>query len=409
MSPSSVDAAPAAPHPYRWAMLAGLWLIYFGFGLTVASTAPLVEPIARDLGLSHSAMGSVMGAWPLIYIFSAIPCGAFLDRAGPRRALFLGAVTVAASAAARALSGSHLELFCAVAILGIGGPLISVGAPKLIGLWFEGPERGFAMGLYVTGPTTGNVVALAGTNALAMPLLGGDWRAVLFVYAAFVLAAGFVWLAITAHPASRAAERRIAAEPRQSQLSVFSELLRIPAVRLMLIVGVGIFFFNHSFNNWLPQILRDGGMDAVTAGYWSSVPTVVGMIGALIIPRLATPERRFLILFGLIGSACAAALLIRTMDAGALPIGLVLQGLARGSMSSIAILFLMETKGVGSRVMGAAGGMYFSAGEIGGVLGPLSVGAMFDATGGFSAPLLMLSAVCVVMALMLARLRTVSR
>ena len=341
----------------------------------------------------------------MIYIFSAIPCGALLDRAGPRRALFLGALTVAASAAARGLSGNHLELFCAVAILGIGGPLISVGAPKLIGLWFDGPERGFAMGLYITGPTTGNVVALAGTNAL----LGGDWRHVLFVYAAFMLVAGFVWLAINTHPASRAAERRIAAEPRQSQMAVFSELLRIPALRLMLICGVGIFFFNHSLNNWLPQILRDGGMDAVTAGYWSSVPTMVGMIGALIIPRLATPERRFLILFGLIGSACAAALLIRTTDAGVLPIGLVLQGLARGSMSSVAILFLMETKGVGSRVMGAAGGMYFSAGEIGGVLGPLSVGAMFDATGGFSAPLLMLSGVCVALALVLARLRAVSR
>ena len=77
-------------------------------------------------------------------------------------------------------------------------------------------------------------------------------------------------------------------------------------------------------------------------------------------------------------------------------------------MSSIAILFLMETRGVGSRVMGAAGGMYFSAGEIGGVLGPLSVGAMFDATGGFSAPLLMLSGVCVAL-LLLVRLRVVSR
>ncbi len=53
--------------------------------------------------------------------------------------------------------------------------------------------------------------------------------------------------------------------------------------------------------------------------------------------------------------------------------------------------------------------MYFSAGEIGGVLGPLSVGAVFDATGGFSAPLLMLSGVCVVLALLLARLRAVSR
>ncbi len=389
----SAAIAAAAPHPYRWAMLAGLWLIYFGFGLTVASTAPLVEPIARDLGLSHSAMGGVMGAWPLIYIFSAIPCGALLDRVGPRRALFLGALTVAASAAARSVADGHVELFLAVAVLGIGGPLISIGAPKLIALWFEGPERGFAMGLYITGPTTGNIIALAGTNALAMPLLGGDWRAVLLAYAALVLTMGFVWLAITAHPASRAAERRIAAEPRLSQRAVFAELLRIPAVRLMLLMAVGMFFFNHSLNNWLPQILRDGGMDAVTAGYWSSVPTVVGMIGALVIPRLATPERRFTILLGLVGSACAAALLIRTLDAALLPVGLVFQGLARGSMSSIAILFLMETRGVGSRVMGTAGGMYFSAGEIGGVLGPLSVGAMFDATGGVSAALLMLSGV----------------
>ena len=390
-------------------MLAGLWLIYFGFGLIVASTAPLVAPIARDLGLSHSAMGSVMGAWPLVYIVSAIPCGALLDRAGPRRALFLGAVAVAASAAARALSGGHLELFCAVAILGIGGPLISVGAPKLIALWFEGPERGLAMGIYISGPTTGNITALAGTNALAMPLLGGDWRAVLFSYAGFVLAAGLVWLAIASHPASRATERRVAAEPRRSQLAVFAELLRIPAVRLMLTMSVGVFFFNHSLNNWLPQILRGGGMDAVTAGYWSSVPTFVGMIGALFIPRLATPARRFPILFGLIGFAFAAVLLIRTLDADALPVGLVLQGVARGSMTPIVLLFLMETKGVGSRAMGAAGGMYFSVGEVGGVLGPLTVGALSDATGGFSAPLLMLAGVCTVLALLLARIRAVSR
>lgn len=410
MNKASVEALPTgAPHPYRWAMLAGLWLIYFGFGLTVASTAPLVEPIARDLGLSHAAMGSVMGAWPLIYIVSAMPCGALLDRAGPRRALFLGAAAVALSAAARAVSGGHLELFFAVAILGIGGPLISIGAPKLIGLWFEGPERGFAMGLYVTGPTTGNITALAGTNALVMPLLGGNWRAVLLTYAAIVLLTGLVWLAIAAHPASRDAERRVAAEPRASQRDVFAELLGIPAVRLVLAMGVCVFFFNHSLNNWLPQILRSGGMDPVTAGYWSSVPTVVGMIGALVIPRLATQQRRFTVLFALIGSACAAALLIRTLDSGLLPVGLVLQGLARGSMSSVTLLLLMETRGVGSRVMGAAGGMYFSAGEIGGVLGPLSVGALSDLTGGFSAPLLMLSAVCVALALLLSRVRAASR
>ncbi len=35
-----MPTAPAA-HPFRWALLAGSWLIYDAFGLVVASMAPL--------------------------------------------------------------------------------------------------------------------------------------------------------------------------------------------------------------------------------------------------------------------------------------------------------------------------------------------------------------------------------
>ena len=38
-------------------MLGGVWLIYFGFGLLSAAMAPLVDPIGRDLGLSHTTIG----------------------------------------------------------------------------------------------------------------------------------------------------------------------------------------------------------------------------------------------------------------------------------------------------------------------------------------------------------------
>ncbi len=37
--------------PYRWAMLGGVWLLYFCFGLIAAAMAPLVQPITEDLGL----------------------------------------------------------------------------------------------------------------------------------------------------------------------------------------------------------------------------------------------------------------------------------------------------------------------------------------------------------------------
>lgn len=42
---------------------------------------------------------------------------------------------------------------------------------------------------------------------------------------------------------------------------------------------------------------------------------------------------------------------------------------------------------LGPRAIGSAAGMYFPPGEIGAVLGPLTVGYMFDVGGGFTAAL----------------------
>ena len=86
---------------YRWVVLAGVWLLYFSFGMIVAAMAPLVRPIAVALDLDNGDMGFVLGAWPLVYVAAAIPCGVLLDRFGPRRALLIGVTVIAASGAVR--------------------------------------------------------------------------------------------------------------------------------------------------------------------------------------------------------------------------------------------------------------------------------------------------------------------
>ena len=396
-------------HPYRWAMLAGVWLVYFSFGLVFVGLAPLIEPITAELRLSHAAMGSVLGAWPLVYIASAIPCGAVLDRVGPRRALFMATMIMALSGALRGVAEGHLGLFLAVAVFGLGGPLISVGAPKLIRLWFEGKERGFAMGVYITGPSLGAILVLSLTNSVMMPSFGGQWRTVLFAYAAAVAAVGFVWLLISAHPASRSVERQMAAEPKLPQLEVFARLVGMPAVRIILLIAIGTFFYNHGLNNWLPEILRSGGMEAATAGYWAAVPTAVGIVGSLFIPRLAVPARRVAIMLILFVAAGVATVLIDVGGIVLLAAGLILQGLTKGSMMTVAVLTLVETRGVDAQTTGLATGLFFSAAEIGGVLGPLSVGFLSDLTGGFSMPLYMMSGVCIVLCALLVPLRRYSR
>jgi MFS family permease len=135
-------------------------------------------------------------------------------------------------------------------------------------------------------------------------------------------------------------------------------------------------------------------MDARAAGMWAAIPTAVGIAGALVVPRLAAPARRSAILAALFACAGGATLLIHARLEPVLALGLVLQGIARGSMTAVTMLTLMDTRQIGSQRLGAAGGLFFSAAEIGGMLGPLTVGSVFDLTGGFRAALYLLTGVC---------------
>ena len=151
----SDDIAAGPPHPYRWTMLAGVWLLYFAFALAIASMAPLVYRLMADLGMHRGEMGTVLAAWQLTYIFCSVPCGGLLDRFGPRRMMFASVLVIAASVALRGLASDYVTLLLAVMVFGLGGPLISSGAPKVVSLWFTGKERGLAMGIYFTGNATG--------------------------------------------------------------------------------------------------------------------------------------------------------------------------------------------------------------------------------------------------------------
>jgi cyanate permease len=71
------------------------------------------------------------------------------------------------------------------------------------------------------------------------------------------------------------------------------------------------------------------------------------------------------------------------------------------------VLCLIEARSVSSRSAGSASGLYFTAGEIGGVLGSVTIGALYDASGGFDAGLYLLTAVCLTLLVLLHRLRRV--
>ncbi len=389
---------------HRWWLLAGLWLLYTAFGLTATGIAPLVIPIEKELGISHAAMGSIMGAWQLVYIFAAMPGGVMLDRLGGQRALFIGGLLIALSALGRAFADDYWSLLLAVGLFGVGGPVISSGAPKVVSQLFSGSDRGLAMGIYMTGPAIGGVVSLTLTHSVLLPFFDGHWRSVMLLWAALAVAAAVIWFAIAAKTGLSAREKAIAA-PRLPQMQVLRELVSTRAVQIVLMMGVGVFLYNHGLNNWLPELLRSHGLPIVEASYWAAIPTVIGVIGSLLIPRLATPDRRSRILMALCLSALLATALLQSVAGPWLTLGLVMQGIVRSGLTTVLVLTLVELPAVGAARAGTASGLFFSAAEVGGMLGPLSLGMLYDATGHFHGALAALSGVAVLLTVGTLRLR----
>ena len=392
---------------YRWVLLASLWGLYVGFGFVSRSLAPLIGTITDDLGLSRAQMGTILGAWQLVYLFSAVPAGRLLGRIGLRWGMTIGIVLIIASGVARSAATGWGSLFAAVAVFGLGGPMISIGAPALVSGWFTGNERGPATGVAVSGPVIGAVLSLSLSNSVLMPLTGERWRAVVLIHAAGAAVAAVIWLVVTARPPTDAAlpwhggphgevaeagSRHAGSKsggPRAPSVAGSRELLRVPMVRLVLVLAIGTFFVNHAMGNWLPEMLRASGLTAAQAGAWAALPNLLGLAGGIIVPRLAVEQRRRLVLAVCYVTMALGILALRGDWSLLSALGLIGIGIMRSAVLPVAMVFLMDSPDVGPRNMAPAGGLYFTAGEIGGVTGPLAVGVLATSAGFGSAQLVL--------------------
>ncbi len=407
-----------SPGSQRWVLLGGLWVVYCSFGLIVTSLAPLLTPVSAELGLSKSSLGAILGAWPLVFIIASLPCGWLLDRIGLRWALFLGAALMCLSGVFRAMANDGAALFAAVGVFGLGAPLVSNGAPKLVVTHFPERERPLATGLYLTGPMVGQIIALSLANSVILPLMDGNWRGVVLVLAAATGAGGVLWLALLSRyssegegvegaveeargPKGAAEEARgtkaaageaeppepLALPKKQSSMM----LMRERSMQLVLLLAVAVFFVNHGLNNWMPKILEDGGVSASAAGFITAASYGAGAAGSLLLPHLGKDSDR--IWLPVVTTAClaAAVAMLAVISGMAAAPFVALVGFFRFGLVGLSLMVLMRVPGTDSRNMGVASGLFFSAGEIGGFTGPLAVGAIADATDGFSASLLTLT------------------
>ncbi|MBZ5696210.1 MAG: MFS transporter [Acidobacteriia bacterium] len=179
-------------HPslrYAWYVVFVLMLCYTLSFVDRQILSLLVGPIKRDLAISDTRIGLLLGfAFAVFYTFAGLPIGRIVDTYGRRNpiaiGIFLWSIMTGLCSAAR----SYGTLFLARIGVGVGEATLSPAAFSLISDYFPAQQLGLAISVYTMGIFLGSGVALAigGTivdtvmrmPALHLPILGtiATWR-----------------------------------------------------------------------------------------------------------------------------------------------------------------------------------------------------------------------------------------
>jgi predicted MFS family arabinose efflux permease len=132
----------------RWLILASTVVSFFSVGVTFFAVPPLVPELVSRFGLTHLAIGVLMGAISVPAILFSIPLGAAIDR-WPARAtgnVALGLMVIGAGLFA--LAPSYAVLVAGRLLFGVGGLAINLLLARLVSTAFAGRELALAMGIF---------------------------------------------------------------------------------------------------------------------------------------------------------------------------------------------------------------------------------------------------------------------
>jgi CP family cyanate transporter-like MFS transporter len=354
----------------------------------VVAVAPVLGALRADTHLSAAAAGLLTTAPVLCF-------GAFSPVA-PRLARRVGLETAVAASLVLLAAGIALRLLSPVALLFAGSllagaaiALANVLLPAFVKREFDRP--GAVMGAYSAALNVGAALGAAVTVPLASAL-GVGWRTALGSWLVLALAALALWLPVagTGHAARTSV-------PGPAGAGAWALLRRPLARQVTGYLGLQSVQF-YSIGAWLPTLLADAGVPVREGGVLLGVSNVVGAAGALVAPSLAgrmRTQRPLLVAVVLLYLVGLGGLLLAPAS-GTLAWVCVF-GLAQGAGFALA-LTLVVLRSPSPLTAARLGGVAQCLGYLFAAAGPFLLGAVHDATGGWTWPLVCLLVLLVPMA-----------
>jgi MFS family permease len=318
--------------------------------------------------------------------------GRLIDRFGARRVILPATALLAmVLLSAKALGSSIWQFYFFYAALGVGGIAASpISYGVVVSHWFN-RRRGLALGLMMLGVGLGGIFA----PLLSQRLIAAfGWRMAYAIYGLIILLVPLpvVAAALENDPAGRgllpdgAKGERLASVAQEQQGMSWREIWHSPTFWLL----ISAFFLTgasvHAGVLHMPALLSDRGLSAERAALASSVIGIALLCGRLgsgyLLDRFFAP--RVAVLF--FAASALGMVILLAGSTGNLALGAAfLVGLGMGAEADI-IAYLMS-RYFGLRAFGTAYGYAFGAFVLAGAAGTLLMGAGFDWTHSYAAPL----------------------
>jgi CP family cyanate transporter-like MFS transporter len=359
-------------------LVAAVLLLGLNLRTLFASLPPLLETVRADLGLSATASG-LLTTGPVLCLGLLAPLAPRLARRmALERVLWTGLAATAAGLTLRGAEGTAW-LFAGTLVAGAGVAVAQVSLPILIRLRF--PERtGTLTGAFSMSLTLSGTLAAATSVPLERAL--GEWPGALAAWGAPAALVVALWTV----PAVRARRQAVADDGHRPW-------------RAPLGWWLGGFFGVQSMAfyatlAWLPSMLQEEGVDERRAGLLLALATFVSVVPAFLVPVVAVRRRDQRGLLVATVAAATAGLAGLAAAPGAAALWMVLIGSGQGAALGLGLI-LPALRAGDERRVGQLVGMTQAIGYTMAATGPWLLGVVYDLTGDWSAPLLVLLAITV--------------
>lgn len=373
----------------RWHVV--LWL---SVGMVIAyidrvNLTSAMPEIGKMMGLDETQRGMALSAFFWTYTLGQIPAGMLVDRYGVRMLYTLGIVLWSLASAATVLTTGLGALIATRLVVGLGESVVTSSSLRYIRAHFYEKERGFAVGVYMTGTKIGPAVGLPLAGFLVATQ---GWQAMFLLMGVGSLLWLGPWLAWVRKD-DPAAQPAVPGSKASVESVSLGDALKSRVMWGIILGTYCYMYFVYYCMTWMPQYFqKTHGMSikdsnwfgGVSFGGMAAVAAIGGWAADRLIARGAEPifVRRAFTIAGFV-MAAMQTLSVFT-DSKELMIGLTVASLCGLGLATANYWALTTTLMPGAVPVAIQN----TAANLAGIVAPWLTGWMVQQTGSFDAPIM---------------------